>query len=246
MEQIPLDVQLADHAVFDTWLAGDNGALVHALHQVATMQTFTVCWLWGAAESGKTHLLQACVNEAHRHQFRTAYLPVGPGSELEPGVVENMGDLDVICIDEIDTIAGRGEWEQAMFGLFEGIRQHGSRLVMAAEKPPLHCAYALPDLISRFSSGATFRVHPLSDDDKIKAMQLRARWRGLALPDDVARFLYSRVARGNRFLFDMLERLDKKALVEQKRLTIPFVRAFLAEDKLVSDTNFAHQDRKQT
>lgn len=231
MKQISLDVQLADYAVFDTWLAGDNASLVHALQQVATVQTFTLCWLWGAAESGKTHLLQACVNQAHRHAFRTAYLQVGPGSELEPAMVENMGDLDVICIDEIDTVAGHAEWEQAMFGLFEGVRQHGSRLVMAAEKPPLHCAFSLPDLISRFSSGATFRVRPLSDDDKIKAMQLRARWLGLDLPDEAAHFLFSRVARGNRYLFDMLERLDKKALTEQKRLTIPFIRSFLLDDK---------------
>ncbi len=229
MEQMPLDVQLADHAVFETWLAGDNGALAHALQQVAAEQVFTVCWLWGGHESGKTHLLQACVDQAHRHSFRTAYLPVGPGSELEPAMVANLSDLDVVCVDEIDTIAGCSEWEAAMFTLFEGVRQRGSRLVMAAEKPPLHCAFALPDLVSRFSSGATFRVQPLSDDDKIKAMQLRARWRGLDLPDEVARFLFTRVSRGNRFLFEMLERLDKKALVEQKRLTVPFVRSFLAE-----------------
>jgi DnaA family protein len=230
MEQIPLDVQLADHAVFETWLAGGNGALVHALKQIAEARTFAVCWLWGGPESGKSHLLQACVNEAHRHQFRTAYLPVGPGSELEPGMVENMDDLDVVCIDDIDAVAGHDDWEQAIFGLFEGLRQRGSRLVMSAGKSPLHCGYALPDLVSRFSSGATFRVHPLSDDDKIRAMQLRASWRGLEMSDDVANFLFARVARGNRFLFDLLDRLDKKALVEQKRMTIPFVRSFLAGD----------------
>jgi DnaA-homolog protein len=229
MEQIPLDVQLADHAVFDTWLAGDNGALVHALRQVVEERGFNVCWLWGGPESGRTHLLQACVNEAYRHRLRTAYLPVGSGSELVPGMVENMDGLDVVCIDDIDAIAGHDEWEQAFFGLFEGLRQHGSRLVMAAGKSPLHCGFELPDLVSRFSSGATFRVHPLSDDDKIRAMQLRAGWRGLEMPDDVAHFLFARVARGNCFLFDLLDRLDKKALAEQKRLTIPFVRAFLAE-----------------
>lgn len=229
MEQLPLDVQLADHAVFDTWLAGDNGALVHALREAAKVKIFTVCWLWGGAESGKTHLLQACVNEAHRHDFRTAYLPVGSGSGLEPAGIENMGDLDLICVDEVDQVAGCNDWEQAIFGVFESVRQRSSRLILAAEKPPLHCSFALPDLVSRFSSGATFRVHPLSDEDKIKAMQLRARWRGLELPDDVAGYLFTRVARDNSFLFDMLERLDKKALAEQKKLTIPFVKAFLAE-----------------
>ncbi len=236
MKQIPLDVQLADYAVFDTWLAGDNGALVHALKQAATVQTFTLCWLWGAPETGKTHLLQACVNEAHNNNFRTAYLPVGPGSELEPAIVENMGDIDVICIDAVDMVAGHEDWEKAIFGLFESVRQSGSRLIMAAEKSPLHCAFSLPDLVSRFSIGATFRLHPLSSEDKIKAMQLRARWLGLELPDEVAHFLFSRVARGNHFLFDMLERLDKKALTEQKRLTIPFVRSFLADDADKSGT----------
>lgn len=231
MKQLPLDVQLADHAVFDTWLTGENGALVHALRDIASIRTFSVCWLWGGAESGKTHLLQACVNEAHHGGFRTAYLPVGPDSELEPAAVENMGDLDVVCVDNIDSIAGRGDWERAVFGLFEGIRQHGSRLVLAAEKPPLHCSFALADLASRFSSGATFRVHALTEDDKILAMRNRARWRGLELSDDVARFLYFRVARGNRFLFDMLEQLDRKALADKKRLTIPFVRSFLAENR---------------
>lgn len=229
MEQIPLDVQLADHAVFETWLTGGNGELVHALHQVATVPGFAICWLWGIAESGKSHLLQACGNEAHRNNFRTAYLPVGPGSELEPGMAENMDDLDVVCVDDIDRVAGHKEWERALFGLFEGIRQRGSRLVMTAENSPLNCAFALPDLASRFSSGATFRVQPLSDRDKIRAMQLRAGWRGLEMPDDVAQFLFARVSRGNRFLFDLLDRLDKKALVEQRRLTIPFVRSFLSE-----------------
>jgi len=227
VEQIPLDVQLADHAVFETWLAGANGVLLHALRQAATVRAFAVCWLWGGPEFGKTHLLQACVNEAYQHDFRTAYLAVGPGSELKPAMIENMGDLDVICIDEIDSVAGCAEWEQAMFTLFESVRLRGTRLVMAAEKPPLHCAFSLPDLASRFASGATFRIHPLSDDDKIRAMQLRARWRGLELPDDVAAFLFARVARGNRFLFEMLDWLDRKALTEQKRLTIPFVRSFL-------------------
>ena len=229
MEQIPLDVQLADHAIFDTWLAGDNGELVHALRSVVEAREFSVCWLWGAPEAGKSHLLQACVSEAFRHDLRSAYLPVGAGGELESGMVENMGDLDVVCVDDIDAIAGREDWEQALFGLYEGLRQHGSRLIIAAGESPLHCGFGLPDLVSRFSSGATFRVRPLSDADKIRAMQLRAGWRGLDMPDDVAQFLFARVARGNRFLFELLDRLDKKALAEQKRLTIPFVKSFFKD-----------------
>lgn len=231
MKQIPLDVRLADHAVFDTWFPGRNGALLHAVREAAVVQTYSVFWIWGAPGCGKTHLLQACVNEAYQRGQTTTYIPVDPVGGLDPAMLENMGGLDVVCVDAIDRVAGHRGWEQAMFGLFEQVRQRGARLIMAAEKPPLHCAFALPDLVSRFTSGATFRVHQLSDDDKILAMQLRARWRGLELPDEVARFLFARIERSNPHLFDMLDRLDTRALAEKKRLTIPLVRALLADER---------------
>ena len=230
MQQMPLDVQLDDFAVFATWLTGPNGSLVHVLRELSTSADHAVCWIHGGAETGKSHLLQACVAEADRCRYRATYLPLGSDHSLVPAMVQDMAALDLICIDEIDAVAGDSDWEQALFNLFEGIRENGSRLVMAAEHAPAHCSFDLPDLVSRFSSGATFRLQPLSDADKIAAMQLRAEWRGIEMPDDVAHFLFRRVARGNRQLFALLERLDRQALTEQKRLTIPFVRAFLAAE----------------
>lgn len=229
MKQIPLDVQLDDYALFQTWLTGSNGSLLHSLQQLATTAGHAVAWVWGAQEAGKSHLLQACVAEADRNGFRAAYLPLGSDHSLVPAMVESMDALDMICIDEIDRVAGNADWELALFNLFERLRRRGARLVMAAEHAPAHCAFVLPDLVSRFSSGATFRLQPLTDQQKIQAMQLRAEWRGIEMSDDVAQFLFRRVARGNRYLFDLLEQLDRRALAEQKRLTIPFVRTFLAE-----------------
>lgn len=227
MEQLPLDVQLADYAVFDTWFAGSNGALVHALREAATVKTCTICWVWGPVGSGRTHLLQACVNEAHQQGNRTAYLSLNPDSGIEPDMAMAMDGLDVLCVDDIDQVAGDAAWEQALFNLYEGIRQRGARLIMAAEKSPLHCSFALPDLVSRFTSGATFRVNTLTDEEKISAMKLRAHWRGLDLPDDVAKYLFARIERSNVKLFEVLDRLDKKALVEKKRLTIPLAKSVL-------------------
>ena len=62
MEQLPLEVRLDDHAVLETFCIGSNGSLVHALRDAATLSTRGVIWLWGAGETGKTHLLQATVH----------------------------------------------------------------------------------------------------------------------------------------------------------------------------------------
>jgi DnaA family protein len=86
---------------------------------------------------------------------------------------------------------------------------------------------ALPDLVSRMTSGATFRVHTLPDSDKLQALRHRARWRGVELPEATARYLMQRVDRDTGSLFALLAELDRQSIVAQKRLTVPFVRRVL-------------------
>jgi len=227
MQQLPLEVRLADYALFDTFFAGSNDACVHALLDVARVATNAFVWIWGPPESGRSHLLQACVTAADAAGGRSTYLPLDAGSTLEPEVVDGFDACDVVCVDDVDVVAGDADWERGLFMLYEGIRQRGGRLVMSAGRAPLHCDFALPDLASRFTSGATFRLRGLSDEDRVSAMQLRAGWRGLELSDDVARYVMARVERGTGNLFGLLDRLDREALVAQRRLTVPFVREVL-------------------
>jgi DnaA family protein len=228
MQQLPLDVRLADYALFETFFDGPNDACAHALRDVAGFATFAFVWIWGPPESGRSHLLQACVNAADALGARAAYLPLGPESGLLPQALEGLEQCDLVCVDDVDRVSGQSEWERALFLLYEGVRQRGGRLVLSAAQAPLHCPFKLPDLVSRFTSGATFRLRMLSDEDRIRAMQLRAKWRGLQLSDDVARYILSRVERGSSSLFDLLDRLDREALVAQRRLSVPFVREVLA------------------
>ncbi|HKJ77017.1 MAG TPA: DnaA/Hda family protein, partial [Gammaproteobacteria bacterium] len=85
----------------------------------------------------------------------------------------------------------------------------------------------LPDLVSRLGWGLIFHVRPLSDEQMIDALQLRARQRGLDLPADVARYLLRHYRRDMTSLASLLERLDHASLVAQRRLTIPFVKQWL-------------------
>jgi DnaA family protein len=228
MEQLPLDVQLADYAVFDSFLCGSNGVLLHALREAARVQTRAVIWVWGPAETGRTHLLQACVNAADSHGFRAAYLPLAAGHGFPVEAAEGMGEMDLLCLDDVNEVAGKPDWERQLFRLYEQIRERGGRLILAADSPPLQLTFELPDLVSRFSSGATFRLQSLTDDEKLEAMQLRAGWRGFELPDETARYLLARVDRRASQLFALLDQLDRQALMKQKKLTVPFVRSVLA------------------
>lgn len=227
MQQLPLEVRLADHAVFDSFHAAGNELLVHQLRAAATAAGHPPLWLWAPPAHGKSHLLQAAVALADEAGRRAAYVPLDASAALPVGVLEGMGMLDLVCVDDLQAASGRPEWELALFGLYETLRSGGGNLVVASKGPPAETPIGLADLASRLKSGTTFRVQALDDEGRLRALQLRARFRGFELPDETGRYLLARVGRGVAELFQLLDELDRAALAAQKQLTIPFVRQVL-------------------
>lgn len=223
--QLPLGIGLREAATFANFVPGANAAVLHALAQA----TEPCLYLWGGAGSGRTHLLQAaCHAEAEcadRHATgTTVYLPLGMHQEFAPSVLDGLEDLSLVCLDDVQAIAGAPAWETALFHLYNRLRETGTRLLVAGRAAPAGLGLRLPDLISRLNWGPVFQLHALEDEDKILALQLRARARGFELPEDVARYLLRRLPRDMHSLFDMLDELDTASLAAQRRLTIPFVR----------------------
>ena len=227
MQQLPLEIQLADHAVFGNFLPAGNELVIHELKAAAARAELPMLWVWGPPESGRSHLLQACIAAADERGRRAAYLPLDRTLALPAAALEGLGELDVVGLDDIDAIAGDAGFEQAVFGLFEQLRQSGGRLVVTASAAPGEIRFRLPDLASRLKSGGVYRLQPLDDAGRLEALQIRARFRGFDLPEDTGHYLLNRMPRGPASLFRVLDRLDRAALVAQKRLTIPFVRSVL-------------------
>ncbi len=75
-----------------------------------------------------------------------------------------------------------------------------------------------------------FHIQPLADSDRVMALQLRARLRGLDLPQGTANYLLRRRKRDMASLYALLDKLDLEALKAQRRLTIPFVKTVLESD----------------
>jgi DnaA family protein len=63
------------------------------------------------------------------------------------------------------------------------------------------------------------------------SLACRARGRGLELPDETAQFLLRRFPRDLPTLFALFDTLDTASLIEQRRLTIPFVKSVLDNNR---------------
>jgi DnaA family protein len=147
--------------------------------------------------------------------------------DLTPAVLEGLEQMEIVCLDDVHAIAGNETWERALFDVFNRLRDSGSTLLVSAEKRPDQSGFGLPDLVSRLGWGVTYTLKPLDEDDVLKALGCRANARGLELPDDTAQFLLRRFPRDLPSLFALFDTLDTASLVEQRRLTIPFVKTVL-------------------
>lgn len=226
MQQIPLAVRLADRAVFASFLPAHNLEALQHLQQLARGGGRGLTWLCGLEGAGKTHLLQATCAAASE-QMRAGYVPLAQVAPLGVGVLEGLPQMQCLCLDDIDEVVGQIEWERALFGLLQEIEDSGGRLVLAAEAPPAFLEWALADLGSRCAAGAVFQLRLLDEPERHAALQLRARLRGLELPDETWHWLRKRFPRDMRTLYELLDTLDEAALTAQRRLTVPFIRDVL-------------------
>lgn len=224
MSQLALPLQLADYAVFDSFWTAGNEAVVAYLQDLAVGGERPGCWLRGPAASGKTHLLQAV---CERMGDRSVYLPLHSVAEAGPAILEGIASRPLICIDDVTAVAGQADWEHALFDLWHRVTDVHGTLVLAANSGVRDSGFELADLRSRFSQLAVFQLHTLAEEERARALQLRARHRGLELPDKTVSYLLNRSRRDMSSLYSLLDQLDAEALRAQRRLTVPFVKTVL-------------------
>lgn len=225
--QLPLAIQLNDEATLADFCWGNNALLHQQVNQSINGAGERLIYLWGVKGSGKSHLLQACCQAVSAHQS-SVYLPLQTLKEWGPDVLEGMDTQSWICIDDLEAIATHAAWEEALFHLYNRVRDNGhTTLIISGKRPPASMPVQLPDLRSRLSWGLVIQLNELSDEDKINTLKLHANKRGFELPVSVGQFLLSRSSRNMHDLHALLNRLDEASLIAQRKITIPFVKHVL-------------------
>lgn len=225
--QLALGVRLRDSSLFESYYSGRNQASVDALLNLQAAQPPTCVFVHGAASTGKTHLLQAWCARAGRRGEAVAYLPLADLLTLGPDLLAGCGELDGVCVDDVGLIAGRHDWERALFALHQQLDERRGRLMVAGTVPPAQSGIELADLRSRLGGGLLLTLHPLDEAEQLRALQLRARLRGFELPDEAAGYLLRRLPRDMATLCSLLDELDEASLAAQRKLTVPFVKGVL-------------------
>jgi len=216
MRQLLLELSPPPRPTLENFVAGRNGPALEALRGALSGETSFV-FLWGAAGSGKTHLLRAFV-EAAQARFPAAYFDSGNADFPLAAKLRAVAIDDVARLDETAQIA--------LFDLCNSLRAFGGILVASGDAPPAQLGLR-PDLRSRLASGIVFQVHPLADAEKSAALREHAARRGMALEEDLIGYLLAHFRRDMGTQTAALDALDRYSLERKRPVTLPLLKEAL-------------------
>jgi len=223
--QLSLSVRLDDYATFDNYFSVSGSSNEQAKLALQNLDSSSFVYLWGAEGTGRSHLLQAL---CRGRIGAWMYLPLKDLVDDNPAsVLEGLESLNVLVLDDLDSVSGQPEWAEQLFYLYNRIQQQGNALVVSANVSPTKIQTPLADLKSRLSAMHVYRLQQLSDKQLQDALKFRAKRRGFELPQSVAKYLLRHFPRGIRHQIEFLDQLDTGSLEAKRKLSIPLVKELL-------------------
>ncbi len=228
-EQLPLPLTLHPEWTFESFQEGPNSEAIAHL-KAAARGTFPDPFivLVGLKGHGKSHLLNAVSEDAHRHHQGSLVLPLKDLTHNGPQLLEDLDHLDCLCLDDVDDVLGHPAWDLALMMMYQQRMNLGKPLLISLSCPVGDIKACLPDLSSRIAGGLILNLKPLSDEDLLSVLIHRSQSLGMELTPSVGRYLMTHTPRSLSSLMPLLERLDQASLAAQRRLTIPFIKTQLS------------------
>ena len=218
MRQLALDFAPPPAPTLENFVPGRNVELLESLGRLVTAgRQERFLYLWGDRGSGRTHLLKGAVSKLQRAGARAAYVACGPGTGLRNG----LDGMDCVALDDVDRLGA--EAQEAAFHLYNVLRDRSGVLMASGAAPPVQLKLR-EDLVTRLGWGLVYRVHVLSDAEKVAALVDYATARGFPLLPGIGEYLLEHVRRDMPSLLTMLDALDRFSRETKRPITLPLVR----------------------
>jgi len=226
-KQLALQFEFTANQTFNDFFAGSNQEIVSHLQNSVAGNGEMQIFLSGESGLGKSHLLQACCHLAQHLKRSSFYLDLAAPNLPDTSILTGVDALDVVCLDNIEYIAGQRDWELATFNFFNRHRDSEHTLIISASCLPKELPIQLPDLKTRLNWGLTLKIQPLTNNDRITALMFKANQMGFEISPQVGLFLLTHYDLNLSALWRLLEELDQASLSAKRKLTIPFLKKIL-------------------
>ena len=183
--------------------------------------------LQGPNASGKSHLV--ALWQAHSGAQAIAAQDLGQFDMVQlRDILDGPVALED-CDRALAQVTDRARLERALLHAINITRELSGSLLLTGVAPPSHWRCELPDLQSRLAAMPGIAVEE-PDETLLAALVIKLLAdRQIVVGADVVSFLLTRIDRSFEAVKGIVQEIDRKALKDRRRVTIPLVREVLSD-----------------
>jgi len=199
-----LQSNLIPNNTFSSFIEGDCNRLArsagYAVANKPGITSFNPLLIYGGVGLGKTHLVQAIGNEIKNNLEDKFVLYVSSEKfvnqfmdAIKDGNAKSFTNfymqVDVLIIDDIQFLAGKGKTQEMFFHIFNHLHQNKKQIVMTSDCAPKDLMGLEERLLSRFKWGLTTDLQMPDFETRVAIIKRKMQSEGIIFPEDVIEYL---------------------------------------------------------
>jgi chromosomal replication initiator protein len=224
---------------FDNFIVGPSNQLAHAASSAAASSPgtrYNPLFIYGGVGLGKTHLVNAIGHRVRQdapdarvlflsaERFTNEFIWSLQNHRINEFRERYRTRCDVLCIDDIQFLAGREQTQEEFFHTFNALYHADRQIVVTSDVYPQQIKEMEERLVSRFQWGLVADIQAPELDTRIAILKKKAEQEHIALTDDVALLIAQHVQSNVRELEGTLLRLAVKAELTRRVIDADFAR----------------------
>ncbi len=208
---------------FDNFVVGPSNKFAHAAAVAVANDpghAYNPFFIYGNPGLGKTHLLNAMRNEMAKKfpDLKIVYTQGEPFMNEIIEAIHNVGTVefrekyrkaDVLIIDDIQFIIGRGEATQVeFFNTFEALHRENKQIIISSDRHPKDMKSLDERIESRLINGLTADIEQPDYETRVQIIRSKAKERNLEIPDVVVQYIANQLKSNVRQLEGIVNKLN--------------------------------------
>lgn len=228
---------------FETYVVGSSNEIAFATCQAVANkpgEAYNPLFIYGGVGLGKTHLLQAVGNTllAHNPACKILYVSAEKftndfvaalGKHTTQQFKKIYREIDVLIIDDIQFLAGKGKTQEELFHTFNTLHAQNKQVILSSDRPPAGIPTLEERLSSRLSAGMIADIKKPDYEMRLAILEGKAKLKPVEFDQESLIFMAKNIQNNVRELEGALNKVSAYCELHNQRASVEYTQKILVD-----------------